>query len=125
MRGHRLCAAFLAVRAAKSNPTVKDCIRLSQKTSKDTCGKEFEINVEYAVIEVVDSLEWAMNCNLKGKEGETRRHQIKCEFETTSVRKDAELLQFDDMGKEVGTPRLISFSASISACDKGGWWQCL
>lgn len=84
----------------KSDPTVKDCIRLFQKTSQDKCGKEFEIDVKRAVIEVIDGLELEMNCNLKGKGGKTRKHQIKCEFETTSAHKDAELLQLDDMGKQ-------------------------
>merc|ERR1719210_1840618 len=75
----------------ETDPLVKDCKKLFQRTALDICGKEMHVHVIDASLQMIDGFDVKMSVKLTGPAGKVTYHHPSCLFETSLDHADASL----------------------------------
>eukprot|EP00747_Dinoflagellata_sp_TGD_P148374 gnl/TRDRNA2_/TRDRNA2_176919_c0_seq14.p1 gnl/TRDRNA2_/TRDRNA2_176919_c0~~gnl/TRDRNA2_/TRDRNA2_176919_c0_seq14.p1 ORF type:complete len:615 (-),score=113.85 gnl/TRDRNA2_/TRDRNA2_176919_c0_seq14:64-1908(-) len=86
----------------KDDPMVKDCVALFHRTVRETCNKDYDVEVQSATLHIIDGFAVKMMVKLSGENGKITKHDPVCEFKVPQT-EVAQLWQ-TDVGKHDDLP---------------------
>ena len=82
-----------------TDPMVQDCLKLFHRTVKHVCSKDYDVTVLSAITRIIDGFDLEMVIKIRDPAGKETFHNPTCDFEVSSNKTDAKLLEVEEIGR--------------------------